>query len=248
MLAAGMTLAPMAAFAQSHADKVHEAAGKSSGSSGGGNSGGGSSAGSGGSGGSAGSSGGHSSGGSSSAQPSGPSSSHAAAVARADNGNNSNGRNAGRERDGRPVTGQAVARQPGGGGHPGHPIVPGGGYWGGYYPWGWGGLGLGGYYAGYYDPWYDDYPGYGGGYYAGGYEGSLRIKVKPREAEVYVDGYFAGQVDDFDGTFQSLKVESGPHRIEVRAEGYEPLFFDVRIQPDRTITYTGELKKVGDPH
>jgi hypothetical protein len=115
-----------------------------------------------------------------------------------------------------------------------------GGYYGGYYPWGYGGLGLGGYYGGYYDPWY-----YGPSqpYYSGyRYDGRLRLKVKPRTAEVLVDGYFAGLVDDFDGVFQRLRIEPGPHRIEIRSAGFEPLVFDVRIQPDRTITYSGELR------
>lgn len=153
----------------------------------------------------------------------------------------------GRSRDGRNVRGQAVPRQPGNNGG-GTTVIVRPGYWGGYYPWGFGGLGLGSYY-GFYDPWWGDNYGYGGysGYgYSGyqSYEGSLRIKVKPRDAEVFVDGYFAGRVDEFDGIFQSLKIESGPHRIEVRGDGYEPLFFDVRIQPDRTITYSGELRPV----
>jgi hypothetical protein len=117
------------------------------------------------------------------------------------------------------------------------------GYWGGYYPWGYGGLGLGGYYGGLYDPWYDPwydgpYADYGYGY---GYEGSLRLKMKPRQASVYVDGYYAGIVDDYDGVFQKLELDAGPHRIEVRDEGYEPLMFEVRIQPDRKVTYKGEL-------
>jgi len=57
------------------------------------------------------------------------------------------------------------------------------GYYGDYYPWGYGGFGVGGYYGGYYDPWY-----YGGGYQGSydGYEGRLRLKVKPRQAEVFV--------------------------------------------------------------
>jgi hypothetical protein len=61
---------------------------------------------------------------------------------------------------------------------------------------------------------------------------------------VYVDGYFVGIVDQFDGTFQRLHIETGPHRIEVRAAGYEPLTFDVRITADHTTTYQGELKKI----
>ena len=32
--------------------------------------------------------------------------------------------------------------------------------------------------------------------------------------------------------------------IEVRAAGYEPLAFDVRISADHSTTYQGELKKI----
>jgi len=148
-----------------------------------------------------------------------------------------------RSRDDRTAVGHAVERPPYSGGRGTRMIIADGGY-GGYYPWAYGGLGFGGYY-GYYDPWwYDDpyQPVYVGGGY--GYDGALRLKVKPREASVYVDGYFAGRVDDFDGVFQRLKIESGPHRVEVRLDGYDALTFDVRIDPDRTVTYTGELKKL----
>ena len=144
-----------------------------------------------------------------------------------------------RSRDGRTTIGHAVARPPDAGTAV---IVAGSGF--GYYPWAYGGLGFGGYY-GYYDPgWYDPYPPVytgGGGY---DYDGALRLKVKPREAGVYVDGYYAGRVDDFDGVFQKLKIDSGPHRVEIRLDGYETLTFDVRIDPDRTTTYSGELKKL----
>ena len=34
-----------------------------------------------------------------------------------------------------------------------------------------------------------------------------------------------------------------PTTIEVRADGYEPLSFEVRILPGKTITYKAELKK-----
>jgi hypothetical protein len=128
----------------------------------------------------------------------------------------------------------------------------GGGSNGGFIPWGFGGLGLyGGYYGGYYNPYYDPwYDPYGGWYgyplsgYSFGEEGALRLKVKPREAEVYVDGYFVGLVDDFDGIFQRLHLDPAPHRIDIRAIGCEPLSFDVRIEPGRTTTFRGELSKI----
>ena len=151
-----------------------------------------------------------------------------------------------RPRDGRPATGTAVERRGDNGGgngrNGGERVVVGGGYYGGFYPWGWGGLGLGGYY-GYYDPygWDDPYPQPVG--YGYGNDGALKLKVTPRQAEVLVDGYFAGAVDDYDGLFQRLRLEAGPHRIEIRLDGYEPLSFEVRIQPDRTVTYRGDMRQ-----
>ena len=110
---------------------------------------------------------------------------------------------------GQPTTGKAVPRgavPPAGGG--GTVFVPGYGY--GFYPWGFGGLGFAGaYYGGYYDPWYGAGPSYPIGGYSSSDQGAIRLKVKPREAQVYVDGYYAGNVDDFDGVFQRLHLGTG---------------------------------------
>jgi hypothetical protein len=71
--------------------------------------------------------------------------------------------------------------------------------------------------------------------------GELRLQVRPRDAQVFVDGYYAGTVDDFDGIFQSLRLEDGDYRIEIVLPGYEALDFDVRIYPGEKVTYRGEL-------
>lgn len=71
--------------------------------------------------------------------------------------------------------------------------------------------------------------------------GSVRLRIRPRDAQVFVDGYFAGYVDDFDGNFQSLRLEQGGHKIEVRMPGYQTLALDVHIQPNRTITIREDL-------
>lgn len=71
--------------------------------------------------------------------------------------------------------------------------------------------------------------------------GGLRLKVQPRNAQVYVDGSSAGLVDDFDGRWQRLKLEAGVHHIELRAPGYDSLTFDIEIEWDLTITYRGAL-------
>ena len=154
-----------------------------------------------------------------------------------------------RAREDRPVVGTAIPRSqvPPYGGN----IVIGGGYpyysyypyypwyYPGYYPWGYGGIGFG---FSWYSPGFYGAPYYGGGY--AHYDGAVRIKVRPSRAEVLVDGYYVGIVDEFDNPFQQLQLETGPHRIEVRADGYEPLSFEVRILPGRTITYKADLKKL----
>jgi len=157
-----------------------------------------------------------------------------------------------RPREGRPVTGTAVDRQT--------PIRNGRNdvyypYYSRYY---WPGYGFGlGYYSYdplWFDPYYDPYyGGGGGGYYGGGggygysrtYRdtGSLRLKIKPRDAKVYIDGYFVGVVDSFDGLFQKLGLDGGGHRVEIRADGFETLQFEVLITPGESVTYKGELKR-----
>lgn len=92
--------------------------------------------------------------------------------------------------------------------------------------------------------WYGAAPypyGYGYGY-APRISGGVRLDLPQLDAEVYVDGYYAGIVDDFDGAFQQVNLEPGPHRIEVRANGYEPVSFEVNSQPGRTITYRAALR------
>jgi hypothetical protein len=170
-----------------------------------------------------------------------------------------------RPRDGRTLTGTAVERgsvpPPAGGGGNGIIYYP---YY--YNPWSYWGPGYG-YGLGYlfYDPWYgsgygwgNPYGGYGGYGYGGGYgggsggyavsreyreSGNLRLKIDPKQAQVYVDGYYVGVVDSFDGAFQKLGLDSGDHKIELKAEGFEPLQFDVLITPGETVTYKGEMKR-----
>ena len=125
------------------------------------------------------------------------------------------------------------------------------------YPYGyyWPGYGFGvGYF---YDPWmwgyaspygyggYSDQYG-GGGYSRGRYRdvGSLRLKVKPEYGQVYVDGYYVGEVDSFDGVFQRMPIEAGAHRVEIRADGFESVQFDVMVSPGETVTYKGDMKRI----
>lgn len=72
--------------------------------------------------------------------------------------------------------------------------------------------------------------------------GQLRFDVQPRGGwQVSVDGYYVGTSDDVDG---GLELEAGPHRVEIRSAGYDPLVFDVMVAPRRRVTWQGALRPV----
>jgi hypothetical protein len=89
------------------------------------------------------------------------------------------------------------------------------------------------------------YGPYGYPYYRSGYaedQGGIRLQVNPKQAEVFADGYYVGTVDDFDGMSQRLALDAGHHKLEIRAEGYEPFVIDVNILREQTIKYKGVLR------
>jgi hypothetical protein len=106
------------------------------------------------------------------------------------------------------------------------------------------------YYPGFYSPYYGYYSPFFWGFYGqypyppyyGGWAyyntGSARLQVTPRNAQVYVDGYFVGVVDDFDGSLQRLNVEAGEHELQVFLEGYRPFTQKVLFVRGRTVKLT----------
>ncbi len=82
---------------------------------------------------------------------------------------------------------------------------------------------------GYYFPrYYYDYDSYS-------IHSSVRILVEPAETEVYVDGYYAGVVDDFDGIFQRLYLAPGSHEITLRLDGYQTWSAEIFAAPGSTV-------------
>jgi hypothetical protein len=55
--------------------------------------------------------------------------------------------------------------------------------------------------------------------------------VKPRETEVFVDGYRAGIVDDFDGIFQRLHVRAGGHQLTLYLDGFRTVTENLYLDP-----------------
>jgi PEGA domain len=112
-----------------------------------------------------------------------------------------------------------------------------------------------------YDPFGYYYPGYGYPYSYAPYApyepygteeasgqvgqptGSLRLKVKPETAKVYVDGALMGTADEFGGLFHHLELEAGAHELELRADGYQTYTVDVTVVAGKTMTERISLTK-----
>jgi hypothetical protein len=76
-------------------------------------------------------------------------------------------------------------------------------------------------------------------------KGSLLLHVQPAGAQVFVDGYYAGTADDFDGNPGALVLETGAHIIELDDPSYLNVRFDVRIDANQSIVYRRELSPIG---
>lgn len=72
--------------------------------------------------------------------------------------------------------------------------------------------------------------------------GSARLRVTPKQAEVYVDGYLAGIVDDFDGLFQRLDVAPGEHEVTLYLAGYETITERVLFRPGATFDIRHQMR------
>lgn len=69
--------------------------------------------------------------------------------------------------------------------------------------------------------------------------GRLRLDIDADDpVQVFVDGYYAGTLAELNN---ELEIEPGPHRLELRAAGYETLAVDVRVPPSRSISYRGAM-------
>jgi hypothetical protein len=104
------------------------------------------------------------------------------------------------------------------------------------------------FYSPFYNPWYlgswyqypYPYPPYGRYAVRDELASSVRLEVTPRGAEVYVDGYRAGNVDDFDGFFQRLRLRPGEHEIVLYFDGYRTVRQRLYLSygSDQRIRYT----------
>ncbi len=74
--------------------------------------------------------------------------------------------------------------------------------------------------------------------------GHLHLEVEPKHAQVYIDGFYVGTVQEAGRTPDGLNVAAGWHRVEFRAPGFETPAVNVTIEADRTLTYQSALKPI----
>jgi PEGA domain len=92
------------------------------------------------------------------------------------------------------------------------------------------------------DPFFGPYPWWGRHVYPYAYwpayenRAVLRVLATPENAAVYVDGFYAGIVDDFNGYFQGLPLPPGGHEILLYLEGYRTVHRRVYLAPGSTFT------------
>ena len=76
-------------------------------------------------------------------------------------------------------------------------------------------------------------------------EANIQTDVRPKDTEVYIDGYYAGHASDFDGAFKRLHVVPGGHEITFRLEGFRTVMQEVYVRPDSTFKMHTTMERLG---
>ena len=74
--------------------------------------------------------------------------------------------------------------------------------------------------------------------------GGVSFDITPASAQIWVDGVFVGDVEEFDATSAPLLLAPGDHYIEVRLAGYRTASFDVTIVSGEVTPYQGTLERL----
>jgi hypothetical protein len=96
-----------------------------------------------------------------------------------------------------------------------------------------------------YDPFWGPYYAYGVYPYAARPTADVRVEVVPKQTEVYVDGFFAGVANDFDGIFQRLHATPGGHAITLHLDGYRTVTQNIYLRPDSTFKIHESMDRLG---
>ena len=75
-------------------------------------------------------------------------------------------------------------------------------------------------------------------------DAAVRFEVKPKQAQVYMDGFYAGIVDDYDEWYQRLYTAPGPHEITLFLDGYRTHTQRAYLAPDHTFKVKFQMEKL----
>lgn len=73
--------------------------------------------------------------------------------------------------------------------------------------------------------------------------GSIRFRVNPSNARIYIDGALVGTVKQFEGLTGHLRLGEGSHAYELRADGYVPHTGVLTVMMGQTRTERVNLKR-----
>ncbi len=71
---------------------------------------------------------------------------------------------------------------------------------------------------------------------------TLKLKIKPKRAAVFLDEKYVGHAGEFGGAFRSMKISPGKHRIRVELPGYRTFDTEVNLLADQATEVKTELK------
>jgi len=73
--------------------------------------------------------------------------------------------------------------------------------------------------------------------------GELKIAATPSRAAVFVDGQYAGHVDEFGGVGKAMLLTPGQHRLHIALPGYLPFDTMVDLRPQQKLKIQTDLVK-----
>ena len=73
--------------------------------------------------------------------------------------------------------------------------------------------------------------------------GGISFEITPDNAEVFVDGTYMGTAGEFGANSEPLGLNTGRHRVEIRASGYRTMTFEADVKRGQVIPYQGTLQR-----
>jgi hypothetical protein len=72
---------------------------------------------------------------------------------------------------------------------------------------------------------------------------TLKLKIKPERAAVFLDEKYVGHAGEFGGAFKSMKISPGKHRVRVELPGYRTFDTEVNLLANQDTEVKTELIK-----